>query len=1276
MRTPRIFDRLPRHAAVAALACLSGSLAIANPPHKADPLELGFASPPFSAKPWVYWYWQHCNLTKEGITADLEDMKRRGIGGVLIMDAAEGVPMGLTYDSPEYWAMVDFAVREAARLGLQINVQNCPSWSGSGGPWVIPGQAMQAVVTSETMVHGPAALNLRLPQPPVMPVTVPKGNRDVTIRYYKDIAVIAFKTPAIDQVPFGEQVKSVTTSGNQPVASPAVLFDQNPETSVQLPPAAEPYLQFELKQPATVQSLSLKLVRPFDEVGKIVLQASDDGSSFRDVIGFPPSKNREGQFVRNPSADSERSDIDFPPVTARFLRLVFDCGGSQGSVITVGDAEFHAGPRITDLSTKAGYQRRAGATFDPAPVATPDGGAIDKGSVRDLTSDLQANGRLAWEAPPGNWTILRFGSTLVPSTNQEAPLAGRGLESDKLSRDALTACWDNGFLKKLITVAGPQCGKTFTMVHIDSYEEDCQNWTPAFRAEFTRRRHYDPLPYFPVLTGRIVESVPVSERFLWDYRRTLADLIRDNWYGYLTEYAHEYGLETSTEPYGCGNFDWFEAGGAVDVPSSEFWGGEHFSGADKLDIKRPPSSGHTYGKPIINSEAFTSQPFASKFLNDPYRLKDIGDSAFCLGVNRLVFHTYVAQPWTNLEPGMTFGPWGTAFGRTNTWWEMGTAWIDYLTRCQFLLQQGHFKADVCVFEGENEVPGYGADSRADITPDIPDGYDYDLCDKKVVLDRMSVKNGRIVLPDGMSYRFLLLAQRPGKPVAMTPEVLAKLRSLVQDGATLIGRRPTLSPSLDGYPACDAEVAEMAGELWGDCDGVHVKEHPFGEGKVIDGETFQEIAGDAALPPDFGSASANPGLQLNWIHRYTAGGADIYFVANQNIAPADATCQFRVSRRQPEFWHPDTGRIEDCAQFSQDGSETSIPIHFDSKGSVFVIFRRPAMADPIVAVHPPEALPKPPLTLTKATLHYADKTSDMTAELAGRVSDGSLDIGVNHMFGAGPWDFRSALDVEYQSPAGPDAEHLFGFESFHLPVEDIFAADTPYQVKQTPAGPAALVETSGTYTFDFASGKTRTLAVDVPAPLPVTGPWEVHFQPGRGAPDHAVFDQLMSWPDDSDPGIKYFSGTATYLKKFDLPAGLITEGRRLYLDLGRVEVMAEVTLNGKDLGVLWKPPFREDITGYVKPGTNDLQVKVVNLWPNRLIGDEQFPDDARWTRHWGGMQLADWPAWLAHGIPTGQRPATGRVAFATWKHWKKDDPLLKSGLLGPVTIQVAEQRILK
>jgi hypothetical protein len=574
------------------------------------------------------------------------------------------------------------------------------------------------------------------------------------------------------------------------------------------------------------------------------------------------------------------------------------------------------------------------------------------------------------------------------------------------------------------------------------------------------------------------------------------------------------------------------------------------------------------------------------------------------------------------------------------------------------------------------VPGYGPTSREELTPQIPSGYDYDFCDKNVVLTRMSVKDGRIVLPDGMNYRFLMLYQPPGKIVAMTPEVLTKLRDLVAAGATLVGGRPVLSPSLDNYPTCDTRVKAMADELWGDCDGLKVKEHSFGKGKVIQGESFEQIAGSANLSPDFGYTCANPRLQLNWIHRNDEG-TDIYFVANQNVFPADALCQFRASGLQPEFWYPDTGRIEVCPQFKPAGQQIQIPIHFDSKGSLFVIFRHPAMADPVVAVRGPADKPRPKLTLLKAALHATDTgaTSDITQKLKPLIVNGALDLAVDKNINGLPWNARSTLDVEYTVDGIANSEHLFGFESVHLPVEDAYTANPFCQVKHTPHGPAAFIEASGSYSFDFASGKTKTVDVEVPPPLAVDGPWELHFQPGRGAPEKAVFDKLISWPDDENPGIKYFSGTATYIKTFAIPATLIAKDRSLYLDLGRVEVMAEVTLNGKDLGILWKPPFRTDITGCVDAGTNVLEVKVVNLWPNRLIGDEELPDDCQWAKHTFGMMLKKWPNWLPDGIPNGQPRTSGRIGFATWKHWHKGDPLLKSGLLGPVTIQVAEQRIL-
>jgi hypothetical protein len=514
---------------------------------------------------------------------------------------------------------------------------------------------------------------------------------------------------------------------------------------------------------------------------------------------------------------------------------------------------------------------------------------------------------------------------------------------------------------------------------------------------------------------------------------------------------------------------------------------------------------------------------------------------------------------------------------------------------------------------------------------------------------------------------LLLKSPCSQTVTMTPEVLKKLRALVEAGATLIGARPVCSPSLSGYPACDAKVKALADELWGDCDGVNVKEHAFGKGKVIHGKSFQEIAAAERVAPDFAYACTNPKLKLHWIHRGD-GDAEIYFVANARPFPAETTCEFRVADRQPEFWYPDTGRIETCPVFKSHGKLTEIPMHFDAKGSLFVVFRKPAMSDPVVAVHAPAAK-LAELAIVKAQLHTYHGEFDVTRKLRSLAANGAADVDVAQNIG-GNYSARDTMSVEYTVDGVPASELYYGFEWAHIPVTDAFDSNIPCQVVQTAQGPTALMATPGDYSFSFASGKRRSFHVEVPEPLAVAGPWELHFQPHRGAPEKVILDKLISWTEHADPGVKYFSGVATYEKTLDVPAGLRAADRRLYLDLGRVEVMAQVTLNGKNLGILWKPPFRLDVTDSIRPGANRLTVKVVNLWPNRLVGDEQLPDDCDWHKHnLGGQMLYKWPDWLAKGTPR----SSGRIAFSSYKFWFKNDPLLKSGLLGPVTLRTVQQK---
>ena len=617
-------------------------------------LEQGFTNPPASARPWVYWFWLNSNITREGITADLEAMKRVGIGGVLIMEVDQGAPVGpVAFMGPQWRELFKHVAAEALRLGLEVNMNNDAGWNGSGGPWIKPEQSMQKVVWSETSLEGPKHFDGKLPQPPTV------------AGFYRDIAVLAFPTPGAFRIA-GIQGKA--------------LFERQG-----VPPAADTKLPAEM-------------------------------------------------------------------------------------------------------------------VIDPARMA-------------DLSAKTDKDGHLAWDVPAGKWTVLRFGHTSTGACNGPAPASGTGLECDKLAKEGIEAHFA-AMMAKLVADVGPAAGKSLVATHSDSWEVGAQNWTARMREEFQKRCGYDPLRFLPAMTGRVVDSLEVSERFLWDLRQTVSYLLADNYAGHLAKLCQQHGLRLSIEAYG-GPCDDMTYGGRADEPMCEFWiGGGAFE-----TCKGMASSAHTYGKRIVGAEAFTAGD-QERWLEHPATIRALGDRAFCEGVNRFVFHRYAMQPWLNYKPGMTMGPWGLHYERTETWWEQSAPWHEYLARCQFLLRQGLFVADLCYLQPEEAPQGFHIHNRS--------GYDYDNCTAEVVLTRMSVKDGRIVLPDGMSYRLLVLPNVS----TMTPPLLRKVKELVEAGATVVGPRPLKSPSLSDYPKCDEEVKRLADELWGDCDGKTVKEHALGKGRIV------------------------------------------------------------------------------------------------------------------------------------------------------------------------------------------------------------------------------------------------------------------------------------------------------------------------------------------------------------------------------------------------------------------------------------------------------------
>lgn len=939
-------------------------------------LEQRFADPPASARPWVYWFWINGNISKPGITADLEAMKRVGIGGVLWMEVSgmAWAPDGpVTPASPQWHDCMQWALRECQRLGIEFDL-SVDFGCGSGGPHITPDLSMQKLYWSETPVVGGKNISVEVPKPTV------------------------------------------------------------------------------------VRNLSAWL-RPGAQISPKVVEAIERTDSYRDVavLAVPASTPPKRRAARG------------------------------------------RGPVLDD-----------GTTFrkpQPLPAPPPDA-LVPAERVVDLTERMSADGRLTWDAPPGPWTIIRLGHASNFKMTRPCPQLAVGLECDRLAKIGIETHYD-GFLKQIFTDAGPAAGKALNYVHIDSWEAGGQNWTATFPAEFCRRRGYDLRPWLPVLTGRVVGSAELSDRFLWDMRATVGELIRDNYALRLGELARRHDIKLSIEAYGHLCIDNLAYAGVADMPLSEFWarGDGQFPkpGGYEPSTKAMASAAHTYGRPIVAAEAFTSD---RAWRDHPFLLKAMGDQKFCEGLNRMVFHLFAHQAYDTMVPGLTHRKWGQHIQRHNTWWEYSRPWMEYLARCQHLLQQGQCVADVVYWFGEGAPLNVN-----DMTLEIPEGYNFDLCSAETVL-QMRVQEGRLVLPSGASYRYMRLPEAD----RMTPALARKIRELVGSGARLIGGpRPQGSPSLTDFPGCDAEVARIAAESWDD-------------GRITSGKTLSEIFAHDKLPPDF------EGDGLRYIHR-RVDAMDVYFVSHPENRARDAECLFRVAGRQPELWDPESGAIRPLPQFVERDGRTVVPLHFGPAQSWFVVFRK-----------------------------------------AAAVADS--------------------------------------------------------QAKKNFAAPQSLRE--------------------------INGPWQVAFDPKWGGPAKPeTFAQLEDWSKHTDPGIRCYSGTAAYRASFTFDA--LPPRSRVLLDLGAVEVMARVRLNGKDCGIAWKPPYQVDITDAVRAGENQLEISVVNLWINRMIGDEQLPLDAQWKDF---ETLLEWPDWFKTGKP---RPS-GRYTFSSCRHYQNDSPLVPSGLLGPVTLR--------
>ncbi|QDA61652.1 glycosyl hydrolase [Hymenobacter jejuensis] len=1305
-----------------------------------DALAQGFLTPPASAKPYTFWQWMNGNITREGITLDLEAMQQMGLGGAYIFNNGVGIPRGpVDYASTVWLELVEHAAQEAQRLGLQLSLHNAPGYSGTGGPWITPENSMQQLVWTETLVHSTGR--------PRVAVVLPRPQ--AKHGYYRDAYVLAYPSLPVETSSMWEQVRRATLDGK--ALNVNVLQDIDTEKVIRMVPAAAAKtpaaLLLEFVQPYEARAITLQRQPeapldphdgPRDYPPVFRLEASDDGQTFRSVaeVRMPALRAMDVPGV-----------AAFPAVKARYFRL------STGSPTYLSEVALHQAPRLPDWPAKTGYGEFAAEMV--GREEWPAEQVIGPDKVVDVTRFLDQQGKLTWAAPPGRWTIVRIGHTTTGEVVAAAPESGIGLECDKYRKEALNTHFET-LLVPIITRLKPYVGHSFVGLHTDSWEAGKQNWTRDFPADFQQRQGYDLRPYLLAMTGRVVESIDVTERFLTDVRRTFADLLAENYYGHFRTLCHAHGLQFSGEPYGDGNFDSLQVAGQLDTPLGEFWTRYTYGGIDY--IRLAASAAHLYGSPVAGAEAYTGEPRTSKFTDYPYSLKAEGDWMMTMGINRFLLHVMVHQPHPSAQPGMTMGPFGTHFDRNSTWMRQMHGWTGYLTRAQYLLQQGRFVADLCYYKGDiinAKLPG-----NAILRPAVPLGYAADITGREALLSRFSVQNNRIALPDGLSYRLLVLPPAH----ALSVEVLRKVCDLVKAGAqVLVQEPPTTVPGLSAQrkAASEATTGEatlqaLVQEIWGNLDGKAVTERPLGQGRIFRGVPLEKLLPKLGAQPDFDYTSPRNDTAVHYIHRQV-GETDVYFIANRHRRVEELVCSFRAARQQPELWDAETGRVIAPAVFETEVGRTCLPIRLEPAGSVFVVFRKPAA--PSVASLMREGkvvLSSKPYGAPVAAPH-ADVQDDFSISLwakpdvmmlpgrgllfypaAGAVVYGAghaacaLAAGLNGvrllertdrltevLFAEQPltgWThlalvYRGGVPTVYlngqvagqgkkssaivhpglHTPAALEQDMVFfeGDSTEPLLLREVLSEAqvlAQYQqglpdelslptveLVQGTAGQRQMLQVwkPGTYELQpVAGGRARRVRVrHVPAPRPVTNPWQISFLgKGPGVPKPVVLPQLQSWHKQEDFNVRHFSGTAVYRTILELPTQALTVGQRLYLDLGRVAALAEVKLNGEELGQVWKPPFRVEITSAARAGQNAVEVRVTNLWPNRLIGDEHLPVEAEYEP-WGAIKQL--PAWYRNGQP---KPGP-RTAFSTWRVFAKTDPLLESGLLGPVRVLTAVERMI-
>jgi hypothetical protein len=897
-------------------------------------------------------------------------MKRVGIAGFHNFDAGIGnqiVEKRLVFMTPEWKEAFKYATMLADQKGLEMTIASSPGWSESGGPWVKPEEAMKKYVWSETRVEGGRIFTGTLPTLPESPGTyrnqgtAPRsgfaGGQQGPPDLYKDAAVIAYRAPDSDRSLTELQAKVTSSAGSFDVAA---LISGDLSKGTLLPPAPvgqRSWIQYEFPQPQTFRGLTFMTAGGGGGRGAFgggrgggnsnqQLEASDNGTQWRPVTPISPNatisfKAETARFFRvsiltpDPATQQAgRGGFEFsgpPPAGAQ--------GGGQGQG---GRGQAAAGPAGTQIAQfelhtavvnrfqdKAGFSTANQAYGTMPTPSVPAADVVKKADVIDLTSKMRPDGTLDWTPPAGRWVVIRLGYSLIGEKNNPASPEGTGLEVDKLS-PVHTRKYFETYLDMYKDASGGLMGpRGIQYVLTDSWESGAANWTENMFAEFSKRRGYDLKPWVPALAGHVVESAEATDRFLFDYRKTLSEMLVEYHYDMLTQIAKERGMKGRySESHEGGRAmiaDGMDVKRSAAIPMSAMWtnGPGRAQTRYDSDIIESASVAHIYGQNLVAAESMTaSQGVGSSWAFSPETLKPTADRELSNGLNRFVIHCSVHQSTDDKIPGLSLGPFGQWFNRHETWAEYAKPWMTYLARSSYMLQQGKSAADIVYYYGEdtNITAAFGGNPRP-----VPSGYGFDFINTDAVLKLLSVSpTGTLTTPSGMSYRVLALDPNTRH---MPLAVLRKIQTLVNAGAGVVGPKPIDSPSLTDD---QAQVKAIADQLWGGTTG---------KGKVFGGGTLADALKALNVVPDFEYTKPAQDTELAVVHRILTDG-DFYWISHRNTSTEDVEASFRITGKAPELWHADTGVVENASYRTENG-RTIVPLHLISNDAVFVVFRKSA-----------------------------------------------------------------------------------------------------------------------------------------------------------------------------------------------------------------------------------------------------------------------------------------------------------------------------------------------